>query len=200
MTKLIHGIGFNDRKYPSGFCSGKMLKEYDLWVSMLSRCLKKYQDKHPTYTGVTCSENFKNYSYFYEWCQNQAGFKSKDENGKTWQLDKDILVKGNKIYSEDVCVFVPQRLNTLLTRREASRGDTPIGVSWNSKRDKFTAQCNDGEGNLKHLGAYHTTKDAFQAYKSFKEQIIKDAAEKHKNILDDRVYSALIDYDVSFND
>jgi len=177
-----------------------MLKEYDLWVSMLSRCLKKYWDKHPTYIGVGCSDNFKSYSYFYEWCNSQVGFNNKDDKNRVWQLDKDILVKGGKIYSEDVCVFVPQNLNKLLTRRDASRGDTPIGVARNTKGDRFTAQCNDGNGNLKHLGAYLTTKEAFQAYKTFKEQLIKDVAEKHKNILDSRVYLALIDYEVSLDD
>ena len=108
-NKLVHGIGFKGMDYPS-YDGEKMLKEYDLWKSMLHRCTKEYGFKRSAYAGVTCSENFKSYSFFYEWCNKQVGFKNVDEKGNYWQLDKDLLIKGNKVYSEDVCVFVPQKL------------------------------------------------------------------------------------------
>jgi hypothetical protein len=198
-NKLVHGIGFKGMDYPS-YDGEKMLKEYDLWKSMLLRCTNKYWIKKPTYAGVTCSENFKSYTFFYEWCQEQVGFKNVDEKGNYWQLDKDLLIKGNKVYSEDVCVFVPQRLNSLLIKYDAKRGDYPIGVSWCEKRGKFQTGCRDNFGVARNLGRYYTVEESFQAYKKFKEATIKQAANDYKEVLDVRVYQALMQYTVEITD
>ena len=56
--------------------------------------------KNKNCENCKCSENFKSYEYFYEWCHNQTGF-----GNDSWQLDKDLLVKGNKIYNEESCVL-----------------------------------------------------------------------------------------------
>ena len=100
---------------------------------MLVRC---YSDtskkKNPTYEGCEVSENFKSYEYFYDWCQKQIGFANKD-----WHLDKDLLVKGNKIYSESTCIFIPSEINLLLTKCTASRGEHLIGVCWDKAKKAF---------------------------------------------------------------
>ena len=192
-SRLVHGIGVKGMDYPA-WENGKDTKEYALWSSMLERCTKKLWIKRPTYTGTTCSENFKSYTFFYEWCQEQKGFS------ELWQLDKDILVKGNKTYSEDTCVFVPQRLNKLLIKSDASRGDFPLGVSWYNLTKKFQSRCHDGSGKSKHLGYFTDSEQAFQAYKTFKEALIKDVANEYKDKLDPRAYQALLNYRVEITD
>ena len=191
--------GVNDRKYPS-WDGKKILKEYDLWRSLIARCSQKIWDKHPTYKGTHFSDNFSNYSFFYEWCQTQAGFCNKDEKGRCWNLDKDLLGKGNKVYSEDTCVFVPQRINLLLTKRGASRGDWPVGVSWDKSTKKFQANCKNGGGKQQYLGLFSTPQEAFQAYKEHKEAYIKSLAEKYKDQLNPRAYEALLNYQVEVTD
>ena len=198
-NKLVHGIGFKGMDYPS-YDGEKMLKEYSLWKGMLLRCTNKYWIKKPTYENVTCSENFKSYTFFYEWCNKQVGFKNVDEKGNYWQLDKDLLIKGNKIYSENVCVFVPQKLNLLLIKYDAKRGDYPIGVSWEEKRGKFQTSCQDNYGVARNLGRYYTVEESFQAYKTFKEMTIKQAANDYREVLDVRVYQALMQYTVEITD
>jgi len=194
----VYGVGMKGDKYPTQ--GGKVqLKEYTLWVDMLKRCTQKYWDKHPTYNGIICSENFKSYTFFYEWCHKQIGFKSKDENGKSWNLDKDLLVKGNKVYSEDTCVFLPPSVNTILTSCKAVRGDNPIGVTFHSRDKVFIARCRF-KGKKKHLGTYRNKEDAFVAYKSFKEAHIKGVASEYKDQLDHRAYEALMNYEVNIDD
>lgn len=199
MSRLVCGIGFNDNKYLARI-GGKMLKEYEVWGKMLLRCTEKCWTTHPSYLGTTCSENFKDYTFFYEWCQEQIGFNNKDEYNKSWQLDKDLLFIGNKHYSETTCVFVPHRINSLLTKSDGSRGGSPIGVSWHKSTSKYAARSHLGNGKSKHLGLFSEPEDAFQAYKTFKESLIKEVANKYKDQLDHRVYNALMKYEVNIND
>ena len=90
----VYGVGILGAKYPITINS-ILTKEYTLWCSMLKRCYSNaYKKRQPTYKGCEVSNDFKNYEYFYEWCHKQVGFNNKD-----WQLDKDLLTKGNKVYS-----------------------------------------------------------------------------------------------------
>ena len=112
MKKLVYGVGVNDRSRPAKV-DDKLVKEYSLWVSILSRCYsEKEQARQPTYKGCSVSDNFLSYSFFYDWCHKQIGFDNIDEKGRYWHLDKDLLFVDNKTYSETACVFVPQEINS----------------------------------------------------------------------------------------
>lgn len=191
---IVRKIGFNDRSKPT-HQNGKMKKEYELWTSMLKRCLDSKENiKDESYVNCKISKNFKNYSYFHEWCQSQVGFNDDD-----FQLDKDLLIKGNKIYSEDTCVFVPRKLNQLLVKARKRRGNQPIGVAYNKNYGKFQAQISiDGTSNL--IGYFDDETDAFNAYKEKKEVLIKSLAEEYKSRIDERVYYSLINYIVEITD
>jgi len=196
---LIYGLGINNGKYPAK-SDKKHLKEYSLWCSMLSRCSPKMWLTKQSYTNTTLSDNFKDYSYFYEWCQGQVGFGNKDENGISWHLDKDLLVKGNKLYSEVTCIFIPSKINNLLTKREYSRGSYPIGVYLDKRNSKFMTRCSNGLGKDIYLGSFKCPIEAFKAYKTFKENYIKQIAEQYKLQIDSRVYKALVNYEVEITD
>lgn len=192
MTKLIYGVGWNDGKYPTKV-NGKINREYQLWQNLLARCYRpSCQQRQPTYIGCQISENFKSYSYFHEWCQEQTGFSQKG-----FQLDKDIVSKGNKFYSEDLCVFLPSELNLLLIARRALRGNLPIGVA--VYRGKFRASCSTDKPSS-HLGDFHTVEQAFNTYKQAKEAFIKLQAQKWQDTIDPRAYAALIAYEVLITD
>lgn len=192
MKKLVQGVGINDGKYPATI-GGKRTKEYTMWKSMLERCYStKYQEGKPTYVGCNVSDMFKHYKYFFEWCQNQIGF-----NIAEYQLDKDLLIKHNKIYSEDNCVFIPKNINVLLTKRQLDRGLLPIGVIKHG--NNYQAQCST-YGIKKCIGTFNTPELAFNAYKTFKESHIKELAEKYKDTIDPRAYQALMNYEVTIDD
>lgn len=186
--RLFCGIGFNDVPKSNG------TKEYILWTSMLQRSYdEKLHQRYPTYLNCKTSSEFLVLSKFRDWCQNQIGF-----NKKGFDLDKDLLVKGNKEYHPDKCVFIPKEINSLLRTRKNSRGDLPIGVTKN-KVGSYIAQMSDGLGMM-YLGSFKTPQEAFQAYKAAKENHIKLLAEKYRDQIDPRAYHALMDYSVEITD
>ena len=195
----VYGVGVLGAKYPTRV-NGVKTKEYVLWTNMLVRCYSDSSKKRrPTYEGCEVSDNFKNYEYFYEWCNKQIGFTN-EGNENPFHLDKDLLIKGNKVYSEDSCVFIPAEINTLLIKCVATRGEHLIGVCWHKTRKAFVAKVNKSKGKREYLGCFKTEIEAFNAYKEAKEPFIKEQAEKYKSQIDPRAYEALMNYQVEITD
>ena len=159
---------------------------------MLERCYsKKKHKKRPTYVESYVDNRWHNFKTFAEWSE----CNWKHWMDETWHLDKDILIKGNKIYSPETCCFVPRTINTLFTKSEAKRGDYPIGVSKEKNYRKFKATFKKTT-----LGRYTTAEEAFQAYKDAKEKYIKEVADKWKGLISDKVYQAMYNYQVEITD
>ena len=127
------------------------------------------------------------------------GFNSLDEKGKYFEIDKDLLIKNNKVYSEDGCVFIPHSLNTLLVKSNSIRGEHLIGVCYNKKLNKYQANIKK-YSKLIYVGLFDTELDAFDAYKVEKEIYVKELAQKYQNDIDERSYVALLNYKVDIND
>ena len=191
----VFGAGILGTKHPINE-GGIQTKEYELWCNMLRRCYSdSFKKKQPTYEGCEVGDKFKSYEYFYEWCHIQIGFANKD-----WQLDKDLLIKGNKVYNESTCVFIPKDINSLLTKSAASRGEHLIGVHWCNTNKAFVATVSKGKGKRERLGLFNTELEAFHAYKQAKECHIKEVANKWKGKIDPRAYKALMNYEVEIDD
>ena len=191
----VFGIGILGTKYPPSE-GGRNTKGYALWRRMLERCYSDYSKKQrPTYEGCKVSDNFKSYEYFYEWCHKQIGF-----GNQGWHLDKDLLTKGNKVYSESTCVFIPQEINKVLIKRENMRGEHLIGVCWSKTNKAFVAQVGKNKGKRGHLGFFNTEIEAFNAYKKAKEAFVKELANKWEGQIDERAYNALMNYTVNLTD
>lgn len=80
---------------------------------MLERCYSaRYQERKPTYKGCSVCDEWLNYQNFAKWYDDNYY----EIKGEIMCLDKDILVKGNKIYSPENCVFVPNYINVLFAR------------------------------------------------------------------------------------
>ena len=172
-----------------------LTKVFKTWRNMLNRCYSEnWKHGKSTYDDCSVSENFKYYTYFKEWYFKQIGH---DQEG--WHLDKDILIKDNKLYSEDTCCFVPLEINTMFITGKKLRGDLPKGVSRTANGKKYVARVN-GAVNRKYLGQFDTSEEAFLAYKEAKESHIKEVANKWKDQIDPRVYEALMKYEVEITD
>ena len=194
-SQSVFGVGVVGTKYQISV-NGVKTKEYVLWCDMLKRCYSNdFKKKRPTYEGCEVSENFKSYEYFYKWCHKQIGF-----GVEGWQLDKDLLIKGNKVYSESTCVFLPQEINSLLIKRTSLRGKCLIGVYWHKKGKAFASMVSKNKGGREYLGLFNTELEAFKAYKTAKESFVKEQAEKRKWQIDPRAYEALMNYTVEITD
>mgnify|MGYP002672898694 CR=1 FL=1 len=200
--KRVYGEGYIGEGDYTAWKNGKITKCYNTWHHMLRRCYdEKYHERQPTYIGCKVSERFLNFQNFGDW-DNDNYYKVE---GEIMCLDKDILVKHNKIYSPETCIYVPQTINNLFTKRQNGRGDEPIGVTYNKRDDEYRAQCNlfnikSGKSKRKYLGSYDNPEEAFKTYKQFKEKYIKQVADYYKDKIPQRLYQALYNYEVEIDD
>ena len=199
--RRIFNIGYlGEGKYKSKE-NGKNTRVYDTWHNMLQRCYdEKCQEKNPTYIGCEVSENFHDFQNFGDW--NSENYY--EIEGEQMCLDKDILVKHNKIYSPETCVFVPQTINKLFTKRQNDRGASVIGASLH-KNSKSQVRCHminpeTGKSQCEYLGLFHTQEKAFEVYKYYKEKNIKQVADYFKGLIPEILYDALYNYEVEIND
>jgi len=170
---------------------------YQTWVDMLKRAYTEKKGRC-NYFGVIVCEEWHNFQSFAKWCYSQDFFNIKDKNGKRYEIDKDILVKGSKIYSPETCCFVPSEINCLFIRNKRFRGKYPIGVT--KIGEYFTARLSKGFGNRVFLGSFKTETEAFLAYKQAKELYLKELAEKYRNKVCYKTYLTLINYEVDIDD
>lgn len=187
--KLVCGVGVNDADYDISISEriGSKVKIhwlcpfYRAWVNMLYRC---YSEKsYHTYKGCSTVPEWHYFMTFRKWMIEQ------DWEGK--QLDKDILVPGNKIYGPDTCVFVTSRVNSFITESTSRRGEWPIGVDFRKDRGKYQARCwSVVTGKYKHLGFHPTAEEAHQAWLTFKLEQAKILASEQN---DPRVAKALVE-------
>ena len=199
LTPTVYGVGITGLE-PTRDKNGEQLDSYMCWINMLSRCYSsKYQEKRPTYKGCYVSEGWLYYHNFKNWYDDNYY----EIDGKTSQLDKDVLIKGNKIYSPNTCVFVPNFINKLFTKRQNRRGAFPVGVYYDKTNKKYKAQLSifkDGKSVVKNLGYYNTPNDAFEVYKQAKEEYIKEIADEYKDKIPAKLYEAMYTYEVSIDD
>ena len=166
---------------------------YNCWSRMISRCHDtKYQDRCETYKDCSVCKEWYLFSNFFSW------FKQNYKQG--CELDKDILVKGNKVYSPDTCCFVPQEINKILIKRNKKRGTLPIGV-YEQKSGVFLAQIHKNAKTYT-IGTFNNPNSAFLAYKNEKEKYIKEKAKEYfeKGLINENVFIALTNYKVNIND
>ena len=165
-------------------------KFYSIWRSMLMRCYNKnYHIKYPTYKDVTVCEDWHCFQNFAKWCQ-----KNYVEN---WHLDKDVILKGNKIYCPECCALIPPEINYIFIKGKNKRGLLPIGVC--KHKNKLKSALLKYNKQI-YLGSFDCQELAFLAYKKAKEQYIKEVAEKWKNLISSVVYDAMYKYNVEIND
>ena len=182
----VYGVGeLGVGKYSSRINAIKT-KEYNAWIAMLQRCYDiKLHKRHPSYKQCIVCEDWLNFQNFAEWFINNY-----IEN---YQLDKDLLIQENKLYSPETCCFVPQEVNLALIKPMNKR-ELPLGVYKHCH--KFVVHIKYNKVS-KYINIFSTIEEAANCYKEEKEKQLRQLAEKYKNIIASNTYIALLNYKIS---
>ena len=179
------------------YSSSNNKKAYTKWNNMLRRCYdEKFQQKEPSYIGCTVCDEWCNFQIFAQWFEENY---YEIDNIKNMALDKDILVKNNKIYSPDTCIFVPQNINSLFINNKRNRGELPLGVRI-LPSGNYQAYCSNGYKKWTTIGTYHTQEEAFQSYKQYKESVIRKIANEYIGLIPQKLYNAMCKYEIEYDD
>ena len=179
-------------KYPR-YIDKKGTPEYLQYKSMLQRC-STTRELRIDYVGNTIDPQWLNFDNWMDWAKNQVGFLNKNHNGRLWSIDKDILLRGNKHYCPELCVFVPNQINQFFKLQESSRGKYLLGASPQNNGVDFKCRINNGEGKHIYLGQFSSQEEAHEAYLEGKTNLGKEIAAKYENDLDERVLIVLSNF------
>jgi hypothetical protein len=155
----IYGVGINDLSGNIDYVTN--LKDsmgnitwrcpfYSRWRIMLSRC---YADDRACYQGCTVSDEWRYFSNFKKWME------SRSWEGK--EIDKDILVPGNRVYGEEFCLLVTHKLNNIIKHMPGS--DHPTGVFESNSGLRYRSQIKK-DGKVYDLGTFDTVEEAAFTY------------------------------------
>lgn len=188
MAPGVAGVGFlGTGKYQcrNKTSDGMRTKEYACWESMMKRVYNPQNASAARpYEDTSVDVRWHNFQIFAEWCQTQKGF---GEQG--FQLDKDLISKGNKVYSPEKCCFIPLHINTAITGMKHNNTSGYAGVSETSV-GTYGAEVTINSVHV-HLGTYNSKESAAFVYRSIKEAYVRSLAEVYKDSLAENTYSAL---------
>ena len=180
--KTVQGVGINDY-VGKIYINGEIIKSYKFWGNMLCRCYnKKFQEKFTNYKGCTVCDEWLSFSNFKKWFDENYRFDL-EEKGIRLELDKDLLVKGNKIYSPRRCVFIPKKINGFLTNIQKSNTSGYAGVYFDKVNNKWVAQKRDFEtGKRIKIGSYNSKIKASIKYDLYREKDVEKAKKYLKSL------------------
>ena len=183
----VRGVGYLGEGVFKSKENGVFTKEYIVWGSMFARCYSEvFHENNPTYKGCTVCKEWHNFQVFAKW------YSEQNHNHKDYVLDKDILFKGNKVYSPKNCRLVPHEINSLVNSSKNSELNLPTGVSFEKKSKRFRASLTVN-GKSKYLGVYSTVSEAENVYKKEKHLYIKDSVLKWSGLVDEDIIVSLIE-------
>ena len=161
-------------------------QEYAKWHHMIHRCYDaKFHEKNPTYKDCMVCDDWHNFQNFAEWYTKQKGY---DEN---YELDKDLLIEGNKIYSPETCVLSPHEINKIMNKKELLPKGCPLGVSFSNSKNKFSASVRVN-GNSVHLGYFDNQFEAESVYIRAKKEYLRQKAFEWESRIDRKLFDALL--------
>ena len=172
--KLVCGVGVNDADYV--VCSGGVIvcPYYRVWSGIIRRASSdKFKKRNRTYAECSVCDDWLIFRKFKAWMQTQ------DWVGK--EIDKDLIVAGNKEYRPDLCVFVSKQINTFITENKTTKNKL-TGAYFHKKSGMYQASCKDPfTKKLVHIGLFDNDTEAHLAWKGKKLWFAKSLAELESN-------------------
>lgn len=182
MSKIIYTRNVPEGKNTEGLWLGcyypipmhcHTTRSFRLYTDLKQRTKLNRTESRKSYEG--CTNDFIGFQEFAEFCNNEFGFELK-RCGKFWNLDKDILLKGNKSYSSETCIFVPNDINTVFINHQSSRGTYPLGVKWhNDGPNPFLSSYKDNGRNI-YCGLFSEPMEAHRPWQQGKVKVLRELA------------------------
>jgi len=158
----VYGMGYyGEGKYVAKK-NGKMMRSYKTWNSMIERCYNpKRRNKNLSYVDCIIDPIWLNFQTFAKWYYENY----KEIKGVKFQLDKDLMVEGNRIYSPQTCKFIPHYVNTFLANKYKTNNTGYTGVIWRKRDEIYESRINDVNMNKNiYLGRFKDPLEASEAY------------------------------------
>ena len=170
--KKILEVGINDADYKTTIViDGKKIKckIYYRWIRILERCYsEKRHEKYPTYRDCSMCDEWLTFSNFKKWMEIQ--------NYHDLEIDKDLKVPNNKVYSPENCLLVSRKINKLITNIKSKRNGYLVGVTFVKDKGKFRAFFNDN-GKTTHIGYFCSEIEGHNAWRKRKKEVMLEIVE-----------------------
>ena len=180
--KSVYNVGYLGIGSFKGSKNGVDTVCYSKWYNMLSRCYSPNR-----YKDVVVCDEWHNYQNFAKWFEENW----RDYMDSSWHLDKDIRIKSNKIYNSESCMIIPKEVNNLFVKTTNKNIASTI-----DKNDGIFTPYLSKNGITIPLGRFKKYEEAFQAYKTAKEDWIKEFMKPWESIIDDKNFSAIVNYKI----
>lgn len=194
MQPTVYGVGYLGEIIKNDKCEIKH-QANSIWRGVLRRCyFEDTWENRPNYEGCSVSDEWKSLKSFKSFLKGQIdlGFYKKG-----YQLDKDLLVHGNKLYSAETCVFLPFILNSLQQVDKRSKGGYLPGVHYATERGKYKTEVYF-DGKKYFLGRFESEIEAFEVYKKAKEDLVRENIYKWEDLIDPRATQAFSNYSLEW--
>lgn len=173
MFATIAGWGINDADYKvRTVVNGKvtLCPFYRKWITIISRA---YSEKSAVYrpplVGNSIHSDWKYFSAFKLWMESKVWFGL--------EIDKDIIVKGNKEYGPTTCCFVPKYINMLISPNNKNSTGLPLGaVASAGCVGRYNATSQGGKSQ--YLGSFGDPMEAHRVWCLAKAKHIEDTVER----------------------
>jgi len=172
---VIYGIGITDVTYIVNKCP-----YYIKWQQVVRRCVShEYKSKRPNVYAELC-DDWNYFSKFKDWMSKQQWANK--------EIDKDLLVRGNRKYSPETCIFVEPRVNSFINDTRSKLTNLPKGCS-KQANGKIIVQVRDWEsGKRLYVGTFANVELAQVAWLQAKHRLSCALAKTQTDV---RVITAL---------
>lgn len=170
VVPTVFGVGINDADYVTQPWNGgqrTICPFMRCWRNLLLRC---YTDRDPTYADCSVCDEWLTFSKFKAWMEVQ--------DWEEKELDKDLLFKGNRVYSPDTCLFVTHEVNCFILENTGVKTELPLGVHYNKVNRLYVAQMNSGSTIGRYIGSSRSVEEAAQMWLAAKKKRAEYLADK----------------------
>ena len=186
-SKTICNKGYIGEGVHKTWENGEKTKAYRCWTQMLTRCYnEKSKAKRSTYMDCEVCDEWLNFQNFAQWYSEHYYEVDNDK----MCLDKDIVVKKNKIYLPQTCIFVPNRINVFFLNNAKNRNDLPLGLYYRNGKT-ITSRV---------TGRKTTVEEGFLLYKRHKEEELISLIRSYGNQIPLRVQNIILNYKIEITD